>query len=90
MPGHDTTGVPRDAVLARSRQLAAHEVGHSLGLEHNYIASTQGRASVMDYPGPHIDVLPDNTLSLANAYAKASVNGTKSAFIGDTGSLRRG
>ena len=36
--------------LDRLRQLAAHEVGHTLGLPHNYIASTQDRASVMDYP----------------------------------------
>jgi hypothetical protein len=36
--------------LARIRQLAAHEVGHTLGLSHNYIASTIARASVMDYP----------------------------------------
>lgn len=38
--------------LSRLRQLAAHEVGHTLGLPHNYIASIQGRASVMDYPHP--------------------------------------
>ncbi|RMG66671.1 MAG: hypothetical protein D6722_14525 [Bacteroidetes bacterium] len=41
--------------LARLRQLAAHEVGHTLGLVHNYVASTQDRASVMDYPHPRID-----------------------------------
>ncbi len=38
--------------LSRLRQLAAHEVGHTLGLPHNYISSIQGRASVMDYPHP--------------------------------------
>ena len=56
-------------VLARLRQLAAHEVGHTLGLMHNYIASTQGRASVMDYPHPLITLAPDGSLDLSQAYA---------------------
>ncbi len=43
-------------VLARLRQLAAHEVGHTLGLRHNYVASTENRASVMDYPAPLISL----------------------------------
>ena len=38
--------------LARLRQLSAHEVGHTIGLTHNFAASTQDRASVMDYPAP--------------------------------------
>ena len=52
-------GGPNDPVqiaLARLRQLAAHEVGHALGLVHNFAASTQGRASVMDYPAPRIGI----------------------------------
>ncbi len=56
--------------LARLRQLAAHEVGHTLGLPHNYIASTDDRASVMDYPHPQVDIRRDGTLDLSNAYAK--------------------
>ena len=51
------TGDPNDpitAALARIRQLGAHEVGHALGFAHNFAASTQGRYSVMDYPGPRI------------------------------------
>lgn len=40
--------------LARIRQLAAHEVGHTLGLDHNFAASTNQDASVMDYPHPKI------------------------------------
>lgn len=57
------------AVYARLRQLAAHETGHTLGLAHNYIASTHDRASVMDYPHPLIDLNADGSLSLASAYA---------------------
>jgi hypothetical protein len=63
-------GGPNDPVqvaLARLRQLGAHEVGHSLGFAHNFAASTQDRASVMDYPAPRIGLVggkPD----LSDAY----------------------
>ena len=55
--------------LDRLRQLAAHEVGHTLGLPHNYVASTQGRASVMDYP-TMVAKLKGATVDLSDAYAK--------------------
>jgi hypothetical protein len=55
--------------LARLRQLAAHEVGHTLGLEHNYSASTVNRSSVMDYPPPYIKLGADGTSDLSEAYA---------------------
>ena len=38
-------GIALWAIRHRLRQLAAHEVGHTLGLLHNYTASTVGRAS---------------------------------------------
>ncbi|MBD8487266.1 zinc-dependent metalloprotease [Echinicola sp. CAU 1574] len=58
-----------EMALARMRQLAAHEVGHTLGLPHNYIASAHNRASVMDYPHPSVKFKDDNSLDLSDAYA---------------------
>jgi len=64
------TGGPDDPVqgaLARIRQLGAHEVGHTIGFAHNFAASTQDRASVMDYPAPRIELV-DGHLGLSDAY----------------------
>lgn len=58
---------PIAAALARIRQLGAHEVGHAIGLAHNFAASTQGRYSVMDYPAPRIE-LDNGAISLRDAY----------------------
>lgn len=72
--GTDRTGSgvaddPVELALARIRQLAAHEVGHTLGLSHNFAASTYaGRASVMDYPAPLIGIDADGNLDLSAAY----------------------
>ena len=60
------TGDPNDpitAALQRIRQLGAHEVGHALGLAHNFAASIQGRYSVMDYPAPRIGLFIGPTLT---------------------------
>jgi hypothetical protein len=57
-------------VLARTRQLAAHEVGHTLGLAHNFAASSQGQGqSVMDYPHPWITLDASGKPTLDHAYA---------------------
>jgi hypothetical protein len=64
------SGGPNDPVrvaLARISQLGAHEVGHSLGFVHNFAASTQDRASVMDYPAPRV-LLKDGAPDLSDAY----------------------
>ena len=66
------TGGPNDPVqvaLDRLRQLGAHEVGHTLGFAHNFAASTQDRASVMDYPPPRIGLV-DGKPDLSDAYAE--------------------
>lgn len=58
-----------EMALARVRQLSAHEVGHTLGFPHNYLASTYGRESVMDYPAPLVEIV-DGELDLSNAYVQ--------------------
>jgi len=70
--GADQTGKggpndPQAVALARIRQLSAHEVGHAIGLQHNFAASTQDRASVMDYPVPQLRV-EDDHIHFTEAY----------------------
>lgn len=59
---------PTAFAMARRRQHMAHEIGHTLGLGHNFIAATQGRASVMDYPYPLITVDAQGRIDVAEAY----------------------
>ncbi len=55
-------------VLARVRQVTAHEIGHTLGLSHNYIASTYERGSLMDYPPPRVRLDANGAIDIAKAY----------------------
>ena len=57
-----------ELALARLRQLAAHEVGHTLGLAHNFAASTNDRASVMDYPHPLVTINEQGEIDFSKAY----------------------
>jgi hypothetical protein len=54
--------------LDRIRQLSAHEVGHTLGIGHNYYSSDAGRISVMDYPHPLVTLKPDGTIDHSEVY----------------------
>ncbi|HEX7829878.1 MAG TPA: zinc-dependent metalloprotease [Thermoanaerobaculia bacterium] len=63
----DPKSSPSLMALARIRQLSAHEVGHTLGLDHNMAASTVERASVMDYPAPYVKIV-NGKLDLSEAY----------------------
>jgi len=67
--GDETSEQLEAMALARLRQLSAHEVGHTLGLSHNFAASVKGRASVMDYPHPLVELGKDGKLNLQNAYS---------------------
>ena len=61
---------PVEMALARVRQLSAHEVGHTLGFPHNYMASAYGRESVMDYPAPLVQIDGSGNIDLSNAYVQ--------------------
>lgn len=66
--------------LDRLKQLAAHEIGHTLGLPHNYISSIAGRASVMDYPHPLVDYA-NGKFDLSRAYAMGIGDYDKASII---------
>ncbi|MBL7813610.1 MAG: zinc-dependent metalloprotease [Saprospiraceae bacterium] len=58
----------RQAALQRLRQLSAHEVGHTLGLMHNYASSVNNRASVMDYPHPSVTIDKSGKMDFSKVY----------------------
>ncbi|HTJ12144.1 MAG TPA: zinc-dependent metalloprotease [Dinghuibacter sp.] len=67
--GKPVSGEMQRMALARIRQLSAHEIGHTLGLTHNFAASIKDRASVMDYPFPRFTVKTDGSIDLSDVYA---------------------
>ena len=88
--GNESAERVQQMVLARIRQLSAHEVGHTLGMAHNYISSAQNRTSVMDYPHPMISLKPNGDIDITSAYEtgigewdKVSVTWGYGEFPGD-------
>ncbi|MDA0327997.1 MAG: zinc-dependent metalloprotease [Gemmatimonadetes bacterium] len=66
--GNETPPELEEWAVARIRQLSAHEVGHTIGLGHNYYNSTAGRISVMDYPHPLVELNSDGSLDYSEVY----------------------
>ena len=58
-------------MLNRLALLTCHEMGHVLGLDHNFVASTFGRGSVMDYYAPRVKIRADGSADLATPTCKA-------------------
>lgn len=72
-PYEDGKPIPKameEVALSRIRQLSAHEIGHTLGFNHNFAASPKDRGSVMDYPYPKFSLKADGTVDVSDAYAK--------------------
>ena len=68
LTGTEKPEILYQTAISRIRQLSAHEVGHTLGLGHNYYDSQQGWISVMDYPHPQEELRADGTIDISHAY----------------------
>lgn len=66
--GKPVSATMREAALQRLRQLSAHEIGHTLGLQHNYASSVNNRASVMDYPHPAVFINAKGAIDFSKVY----------------------
>ncbi len=66
--GKPVSTTMKEAALQRLRQLSAHEIGHTLGLQHNYASSVNNRASVMDYPHPAVFINAKGQIDFSKVY----------------------
>ena len=66
--GKPVSNEMEEMALARLRQLSAHEIGHTIGLAHNFAASYNNRATVMDYPHPLVALAASGKLDFSKAY----------------------
>lgn len=71
----------REAALQRLRQLSAHEIGHTLGLQHNYASSFNNRGSVMDYPHPNVFVNSKGEIDFSKVYTNEIGDWDKRAIL---------
>ena len=72
LDGADPEVSDEQVMLNRIALLTCHEVGHTLGLDHNFIASTFGRGSVMDYFAPRVHIRSDGSPDLSDAYMQGT------------------
>ena len=59
-----------EVMVRRIALLTCHEMGHVLGLDHNFAASTFNRGSVMDYFAPRVLIRKDGSADLSDAYMR--------------------
>lgn len=79
--GKPVPATMREAALQRLRQLSAHEIGHTLGLQHNYASSHNNRGSVMDYPHPNVFVNSKGEIDFTKVYTNEIGEWDKRAII---------
>ena len=79
-----------ELALNRIRQLSAHEIGHTLGFNHNFAASPNGDASVMDYPFPKFSLKADGTVDILNPYTNEIGSWDKRSVIWAYSQFKKG
>ncbi len=88
--GKPVSTAMQEVALSRIRQLSAHEIGHTLGFNHNFAASPKDRASVMDYPYPRFSLKSDGSVDVSNAYAKGIGSWDKRAVMWGYSEFKKG